>query len=648
MTDGYYFRKYIDACRIAFLTVSLVISSNLFSQNNSKTDTVIFAPKGSYIQFKDSVAYFSKDSVVVVPSGSTPYIINESDQTRSFFDSLRVRASRNNFTKRLYDIVIVAPESHDNKDIEKISDESFLVYSGKKIRKIETMRLSAFGSDIHNPTMSRVNRSTNILNKTHVTTVESIIRKNLLFKTGDTISPLLLSDNERILRELPYIDDARILVVPISDEEADIVVIAKDVYSIGFDYDYKGLKKGNLSIFDRNIFGSGHLIEFNIPFDLDASNRFGFGFNYSMNNIRRSFIDFTSFYINGLGVRSYGSSIIRPFVASATKYAGGISLIKMHTTEDLDTMITASPLSYTVQDYWLLRSFMLNGASIKRIIIGARYYYNNIFERPFIFEDSYHNLQKYKVFLGSISYSRQKYYKTNLIYAYGRTEDLPFGALVRITAGKEINEFKNRFYSGFDASTGRSIHGLGYFYAGMSIGGYLYQNKPEQGIMSANVNYFSNLITIGKFKMRNFVNLNHVRGVNRFLDEYLNFVRENGFAGYKNDTIQGSKRFSVGIESALFCPSDLLGFRFVIYTFADMGMLSGTNVFASHNFDLTSIGFGLRIRNDNLLFKTIQIRFAYFPNKPEFSKINNIVISGEQLLRHQNFIPERPAIIPYR
>ena len=640
--------KYKNACRITFLAAFFVIPLSLFSQNNS-TDTVIFAPKGSYIQFRDSIAYFLKDSVVWIPSGADMYIINEEDRARNFLDSLRAKALRRSFTRRLYDIVIIAPENQNYTEIDNnVSDENYLPYSGMKIRRIEVQRLNVFGSDINDPTVSSSNRYTNILNSTHFNTTEKIIRNSLLFKTNDTISPFILSDNERILRELPFIDDARIFVVPISDDDADIVVVTKDVYSIGFDCNLIELKRGNITVFDKNIIGSGHSIELEMPFDFEASKRLGFGFNYSINNIMRSFTDFKSYYINGLGIKSYGLSINRPLVASTTKYAGGISLSKIHTTEDLDTMTVAYPLGYTLQDYWVLRAFPLSSSSIKKIIIGARYYNNNIFDRPFIFEDSYHNLQKYKVFLGSIAYSRQQYYKTNLIYAYGRTEDIPFGGLVRITAGKEINEFKDRFYLGFDAATGKSIHKLGYFYASMAIGGYWRQNEPEQGIISTNINYFSNHITTGKFKIRNFVNLNYVRGINRFSDEYLNFVSKNGFAGFQNDTIRGNRRFSAGVETALFCPSNFLGFRFVVYTFADMGLLSGTSVFALSNFSLTSIGLGVRIRNDNLLFKTMQIRFAYFPNKPDFSKIDNIVLSGEQLLRHSNFIPERPAVIQYR
>ena len=50
------------------------------------------------------------------------------------------------------------------------------------------------------------------------------------------------------------------------------------------------------------------------------------------------------------------------------------------------------------------------------------------------------------MFLVSAAFSRQKFYKTNLIYSYGQTEDIPYGLLINVTAGKEINEFKERIY----------------------------------------------------------------------------------------------------------------------------------------------------------------------------------------------------------
>ena len=63
---------------------------------------------------------------------------------------------------------------------------------------------------------------------------------------------------------------------------------------------------------------------------------------------------------------------------------------------------------------------------------------------------------------------------------------------------------------------------------------------------------------------------------------------------------------------------------------------------------LSSIGVGIRIRNDNLVFNTFQIRIGYFPNPPAYSNISPVNISGEQLLKPNNFEPGAPAIIPYR
>ncbi|MDR2887240.1 MAG: hypothetical protein LBV26_04440 [Bacteroidales bacterium] len=639
--------KYRKAVTAVFTAVLIFVSANLHAQGGA--NAAVVAPRGSYVQFRDSVAYFTNDSVIWVPSGADTYIVNENDRTQSFYDTLRARAQRSGFTRRLYDIVIVTPESPAPKEIERKSDDSYRTYSGLQIRRIEVRRLDVFGSDINNPTVSTGRRQTNILNRTHINTSEKIIRKNLLFEPGDTVSPLVLSDNERLLRALSYIDDARIFVVPVSDAEADVVVVTKDVYSIGINYDYGRLTRGYLAVFDKNMLGSGQFIELGFPFNFDEYGSPGFGLKYTMNNIRRSFIDFNAIYRNGLGIETHGIVLNRSLVASATKYAGGISIGRTVTTEDLDTMAVAHPLSYNLQDYWLQRSFLLRSSPVERIIVGARYYNNNIFARPFIFADSYHSLQKYEVFLGSLTYSLQRYYKTNLIYAYGRTEDIPFGGQATITSGREVNEFRNRVYAGLNASTGRSVRRLGYFYAGAAIGGYLGGNVPERGIMSVNVNHFSDLITLGRYRVRNFVNAGYMRGIDRFSDEYISFERENSFSGFRNDTIRGSRRFTIDFESALFCPSDVLGFRFVVYAFAGMGTLHGAGVFDTHNFSLASVGLGMRIRNDNLLFKTIHIRLAYFPTRPEFSQMNSLAVtlSGEQLLEHRNFVPGPPAVIQY-
>ncbi len=97
-----------------------------------------------------------------------------------------------------------------------------------------------------------------------------------------------------------------------------------------------------------------------------------------------------------------------------------------------------APLKYNLQDYWIARSFLFNRESVARIIIGARYLNNNVFRKPDIQPESYYSLQRYQLYLASAALSVQKYYKTSLIYGYGRTEDIPYGGLVTIYSRSRV------------------------------------------------------------------------------------------------------------------------------------------------------------------------------------------------------------------
>ncbi len=640
--------KYFGYIRALLITQFIIFCGIGYSQVSTDNDTILKISSGTFIRIRDSISFFSRDTILKLPSSLIPASSSTRDKNLVFFDSLKIRASKKMLTRKLYDFVVVSPEAIKNKHITGTSDESYLNYSGKRIRKIVVQRLNVFGTDIDNPSLKSTDNIENLLNKTHYNTNENIIRKNLLFSVGDTISPLTLSDNERLLRQLSYIQDARIIIVPVSDTEADIIVLTRDVYSLGGSYSYRGLKKGTVSVFEKNILGSGHELSIDVPFDNTLPKSPGLGVRYIIDNIGKTFFNLNLFYLNGLGKETYGFGLSRNLISSTTKYAGGISVRQMYTTEDLDTLAVPEPLKYNLQDYWLARSFLINKESVSRIIIGARYTNNNVFDRPFILPDSYYYLQKYRLLLGSAAFSIQKYYKTNLIYGYGRTEDIPYGGLFKLTIGKEINEFKKRTYLGAEISLGKSSRSLGYFYSSAGMATFLNGNHTEQGLLALNIKYFSNLITMGNYMIRNFVYLDYTRGFNRNTDEHLVFYNDNGFSGFKNDSVKGIQRLTVSLESVLFSPVNLYGFRFAFFGFSDFSFLSGSNQIMGNRNSLSGIGVGIRIRNDNLVFNTFQIRIGFFPNPPSYSRINHLTISGEQLLRPNNFDPGPPSVIPYR
>ncbi len=584
----------------------------------------------------------SEASRLIPPAG------NGEHRTMIFLDSLKNKASKTLVTKKLYDFIIINRDPETTKEISGSSEEKFVNTSGLKIRNIEIKRLNVFGSNINTPDFFEPNRTERLLNKTHFNTNELIIKKNLLFRSGDTISPLTLSDNERYLRELPYIDDARILVVPVSDSLADVIVVTKDIYSLGASASLAGVGKGKVSVFERNIFGMGHEFGIDVPWDIDSTNSPGFGVNYKVNNLGKTFTNLGLFFHDGLGRKTYGIDVGRRLISSATKYAGNITLRKTITSEDLDSLPEPHPVKYNLQDYWLLRSFLIDNKSVTRLIVGVRYTNNNVFLHPYIHPDSYHNLQQYRLFLGSVSYSVQRFYKASLIYGYGRTEDIPHGLLFNITAGREFNEFKNRYYAGASVSLGESVNKLGYLYYSAAFGTFINHNKTEQGILSFRANFISNLLYTGRYRIRNFINAEYTRGFDRYYDESLTFICDDGFSGFRNDSIGNTQRLAFNFETVLFSPIDFYGFRFALFGFADAGFLFGTNQFVARGEFVSAFGLGLRVRNDNLILNTLQIRLGFYPNVPPYSITTPLMVSGEQMLRPYNFEPGQPSIVPFR
>jgi len=640
-------RRYRSSFRPVIFLVLLFSFNVAFPQRRTQEYIIIKIPHSIIEKIRDNITVFSSDSVLGTPAASFPGSTIR-DRSIVFMDTLKARASKYRLTKTLYDFVVVNADTIYNKQFTTTSDANYLSYSGKKIRKIVIQRLNVFGADIYNPLSENPEKIEKLLNRTHVNTNETIIRKNLLFSENDSIFPLLLSDNERLLRQLPFIDEARIIVVPVSDREADIIVYTKDVYSLGASFTYESLKKGSISLFDKNIIGMGHEFGLDIPYDNQEPNSPGIGFHYLADNIRKSFINLNIFWLYGLGKKTYGFDLSRKLVSSTTKYAGGISVRQVYTSEDLDTLPVPAPLKFNYQDYWLSRSFLINIESATRIVIGSRYTSNNVFDRPIILPESYHRLQRYSVFLGSVALSIQKYTKTNLIYEFGRSEDIPYGSLFKLTAGSENNEFKRRAYIGYEVSFGKSSQALGYFYFYGGLSAYLNKNVTEQGLLSLGMNYFSNLIYLGNARIRNFVYADYTRGFDRYSDEYLKFSNINGFTGFRNDSVNGTQRLSVSLESVLFSPVNLYGFRFAFFGFTDFSFLSGTNEILGKGYALSSIGLGVRVRNNNLVFKTLQVRIGYFPHPPSYSRISPVNVSGEQLLRPENFESGPPSIIPYR
>ena len=639
--------------RLVFVILGLGLNISLAVGSFSgfpDTDTIKLSA-GEFIIFQDSSFYSTSDTTLYIPQG-IKYVTtrDQAEQSKPLYDSLSSWTSDRPWIHNLMSLLVVPQRSNamplDNGSMS--GEKAFIPFRNMKVRKIKLTKVAPIGPGINDTIYHEPTRLENFINSTHFTTRDKVILNSILIKPGELVDPVVLTDNERILRRLPYILDARIVPIQVSPDEVDLLIITKDQYSIGFGFDAGGLKAGRLDLYDLNFLGIGHNIMANIYYDFNETRpMWGYGLSYTAENIMGSFISAGIRYVDAYDTRSAGIYFDRPFVTPDIKYSYGAMNNVIHTTEDFDTALSHYPLRYYYQDYWLSRSFKLSNKR-NRLILSGRFVNNHVFERPDITENEYHHLQQYQLYLGSVAYSMENFYKLHMIYNFGRTEDIPHGTLWELTAGWEQNEFSDSYYTGLEVSFGDIIPKFGYLSFKMGGGGFFNQHQFSRGIFQLKSDYFSPLINMKRSKFRQFLFLDYTNGIRRFADETINIGDGDFIRGLRSDSLTGTQRFSIKLESVVFSPYYLAGFRFVFYGFADLGFISASTEAIFNREMYSGIGVGIRIRNENLSFRTIQIRLAYYPILPPYVTASMFDISGETYYRPRSFNFDKPDLLDFK
>ena len=155
----------------------------------------------------------------------------------------------------------------------KRNDEKYIPYSGLIIRYIYIKKLP-FGISFNDSAKKITNALISIANSLHHITKTDVIGKNLFYRENDTINPFIMADNERFLRQLPYVQDAEFTVIPVSliSDSADIIVSVKDVFSLGGSIGSLGLKKSQVEAREDNFVGSGNAAIVYAFYDVNRKN----------------------------------------------------------------------------------------------------------------------------------------------------------------------------------------------------------------------------------------------------------------------------------------------------------------------------------------------------------------------------------------
>lgn len=648
---------FINKLHIGLLLLNLFPAWVLHAQEQPK-DTVkydsIQVVGKSVIFLKDTSIYVEKDTFLIVEDSIARQYERDtiSARDKKILDTLKSKVSERTLLNKILDPIIRWPSDNDGeqKYSTQLSVAVYDEYEGQVIDTIIVKRLDVFGTNINDTT---VQDSSSWLkrtgNKLHINTHSYVILNNLLFKKGDKIEPHKLSDSERILRQLSFIKDARIVVeVPKNSQgPVKVIVITKDIWSIGGSGSLRGLKAVRLTVTDKNFLGLGHSLRNKIILDSRYKPIFGFESAYRISNFRNTFTNAELYIARTEYYKATGLEVHRDFISPDIKYGGGLQLSKESLFREhiIGDTLYRFPLAHRTYDAWIGRAISLDGfADRSNLTFSLRTLHLHYFERPTVSIDSNRIYSNTTSVLASVTFTRRLYHTSHLVTGYGITEDIPSGFKATLAYGKDFNEFGKRDYLGLVLAKGGYIGKYGYLRGELGFGGFFNGEDFEQGLIKSRFNYFSHLLRIRKYYIRQFLSLEIAKGLSNYNEDIIKINEENGIRGISNREIIGTQKITLNAETIAFSPYYFLGFRFAFFTFADLGMVGDSKSFLKGKL-YQGYGFGVRFRNENLTFTTFQIRVGFYPVAPIGVSQFQFDFDEKPRLFIEDFVAGAPSII---
>lgn len=540
----------------------------------------------------------------------------------------------------------------------------YLKYNGRIIRNIDVFAFG-FNQKLDDTTAAKVTFGSKIGNKLHVNSFPSVIKKNLFFKTGDRFLPLLVSDNEAYLRNLNFLQDAMIVVLEASDDSVDIVVLTRDVFSIGGSINISSPSKARIEVRDENLGGSGNQLSFGAIYDKDRNPHFGTGSELILRNISGTFLNWytgfstfsKAFSSNRFEETSYYSKVEKPLLNRYTQWTGSIELSYNKTINDYvpDSAYKSDfQYMYSNLDFWGGYNIGYRNKkgrdSEKRLrhFVAGRTFYTYFDKIPARFDTAYDpGYANINGLLFSYTLYKQNFYRTNFIYGFGRNEDVPIGLSASLIAGWTNKQNERRPYYGIEFEGNRFSDRKIFSSYKLRAGGYSIKGKLQDIDLLASIDHFTSLKKLNKMWLnRNFLSFSLTRQLHPFLNEPL-FLRSSfGLPYFANGDIAADERITCRLESVFYNLKRILGFRFAPFIFGDYAYLKPISNSFSKGDGYSAVGGGIRTRNENLVFGTIELRGYYFPRTTEGMKPWKVDITTKLRFKfNSNFIKKPDFII---
>ncbi len=596
-------------------------------------------------------------------------ILAQEDSTiHSLRDSTFILRSKKGIIKKLGDAIWIDAPQFEVQNTNSIlkNERAFEKFNGKIINQIQVNSVSyetPFNDTM--PSSKKIKRA--VEEALYNSTSNKTILKNLFFTIGDTLYPYLIADNEKFLREIAFIQDARI-VASIDPADTNGVVMNiqwKDIFPFGGSANIGSIQSFNAELNHNNVLGLGDKIQINALYDLDRRPLAATGFEYIKRNVMGTFLNLSIGYDKikpafNSGRREEYARYIKgdlPLVSPYHSFTGGFEFGKYESNKTYTTRLPYQHVyqyAYGIMDGWMGINI---GAGLRvkdnlqtrlRKFISFRAMSKRFSEIPDTANIKY-NIQYSNIDAGLIAFNifKQEYYHTSFIYGFGRNEDVPEGYSFSVVSGLTQRNSRTRPYMGIDYERDYFTDQKNYTNFILKLGGYLHNGSLEDISFLSAVNYFTVLKKLSnpKWSKRNFVQISATQQLNTILNEPLYLRSEYGIPTFKNDNIQAATRVSCNIESVYYNKVKYYGFSFAPFIYVNSSYIKLIGEDLQKGSIYTALGLGCRTRNENLVFGTIELKAYYYPRTISNMTPLNVSLTTGLRFRYNSQLIRRPDFI---
>ena len=588
---------------------------------------------------KDSVFWINEETNFDTITYIEPVIINK---IQNYTQKFRL-------TRQLADQFFTNQNVKDIQVVDK--QEKFFRYQDREIDNIQIIHSDILHQGQDSLGLNLIKKMTQRINKAHNYTQEGIIRKYLLIKTGQTVNPALLHENERLIRDLSFIEECKFLLSPslANPEKVDIIVLIKDRISwnveLKLNNDHHAMISSNL----LNVYGSGNGLNEQININMAEINKTViFHSQLNLYNLGGYFIN-SHFLDHDDGSLRYKKIVMsRPLSSDIFTYTGGLTLADFNKT----ILDNNEQLEYKDYDFWFGRAMSIKSINealgTPRMILSGRYYQRLMSTSPFTEFEDLGAVYQHRDAIVNFAISKRHYYYGKYIYDLGKREDLPAGYLINGSIGQKTWADSSMLYQSFQFSFGKFRNKIGYIYQNFQISSWYLNSQSVNAMIKYEYFRFSQLYHLFGMTARSFWHLNYTLGINR-QDETRLYLEDPLLPGSLTSSGEsGTKRLLVSWENVVYRGISNNGLQSGYYFHADMALLAEDSEKIFQQKIIWGSAAGWRVKHRSLALNTLQIEVSALWREAGRYPIMAYSIAANRRISFNNFINIKPYFMEFQ